>query len=53
MNDSYYHTEVYRIQDSVTKPTTISVVDERDELNEIPVAHGNTSCHQCEGLYES
>ena len=41
-------------QDSVKKLTAISGVGERDELNKIPVAHGNTSCHyQCEGLYMS
>lgn len=52
MNDSCYHAEVYRIQDSVTKTTTISDVNERDELNEVSVAHGNTSHrYQCEGLY--
>lgn len=54
MNDSCYHTDTCRMQDSVTKLTAISDEDERDELNEIPVAHGNTSCHyQCEGLYKS
>lgn len=51
MNDSCYHTDTGRMQDSVTKLTAISDVD---ELNEIPVAHRNTSCHyQCEGLYKS
>lgn len=53
-NDSCHHTDICRMQDSVTELTAISDVDERDELNEIPVAHGNTSCHyQCEGLYKS
>lgn len=50
--NSCYHAEVYRIQGSGTQSTTISDVNERDELNEVSVAHGNTSHHyQCEGLY--
>lgn len=53
MNDPYL-AEVYRIQGPVTKTTTTSDVDRTAELNEMPVAHGNTSCHyQCETLYRS
>lgn len=54
MNYFCYYAKLYRIQDAVTRPITISDVDERDEWNETTVAHGNTSCHhQCEGLYRS
>ena len=43
-NDSCHHTDICRMQDSVTELTAISDVDERDELNEIPVSSVTESC---------